>query len=445
MSSADLPTPSTAYLDHLAEETTARMRDAVAPPSPHQGAPAALSDAVEAHTIALVPELDHIVATLHADPETAYAEHRSVATLAEVLARRGVRAELGVHGVETALRAEIRGRAAGPTIAILAEYDALPGLGHACGHNVIAAAGVGAFLALAALLEQDPAAFAGRVVLLGTPAEEGHSGKEVMAQGGAFEDLDAAIMVHPYGYDLADQVWLGRRLLRWTFNGISAHASAQPFMGRNALDAASVAYQGIGLLRQQLPPTDRVHAIFDEGGRRPSIIPDRAVMELYARSKYPDGLKDLSARLDDIAAGAALITGTSVEVDWDAYPATLPVRTNSVLTGRWVQAQQRRGRRPLPPGVVSESLAASTDFGNVSYRMPGIHPLIRIADPDVALHTPAFALAANSAPARSAALDGAVGLALTALDYLCDPDLRRAVETEFAEQGGVLDVPHYFD
>lgn len=445
MRAADPLEPRPTYLAHLAKETAERMREAVAAESPYAGAPSSLADAMEADAVALAPDLSHIVTALHADPETAYEEHRSVATLVEVLARHGVSAQTGVHGVETAFRAEVRGTADGPTIAILAEYDALPNLGHACGHNVIAAAGVGAFLALARTLEARPDAVAGRVVLIGTPAEEGHSGKEVMAQGGAFDDVDAAIMLHPYGYDLADQVWLGRRLLRWTFTGVSAHASAQPFMGRNALDAATLAYQGIGLLRQQLPPVDRVHAVITEGGTRPSIITERAVVQLYARSKFPETLKDLSSRLDDIARGAALITGTSVEIEWDEHPASLPVRTNGPLTGRWVSAQRRRGRDPLPGGVVSETLAASTDFGNVSYRVPGIHPLLRIAGPDVALHTADFARAAGGSAAHTGALDGAVGLALTALDYLCDGELRAAVDAEFAAQGGPLDVPHYFD
>jgi amidohydrolase len=436
--------PSTAYLLHLDAETARRMQTAQAPDSPFAGASAQLAAALEARVDALAADLSEVVHTLHGDPETAYEEHRSAAFLVELLNRHGIKAELGVFGLSTAVRAEI-GSGSGPAIAILSEYDALPEVGHACGHNVIAATGVGAFIALAKTLDEDPEAFPGRVVFLGTPAEEGHSGKEVMARGGAFDDVDAAIMVHPYAMDLAEQVWLGRRLLTVTFSGVAAHASAQPFMGRNALDAASLAYTGIGLLRQQLPPADRVHAIITEGGQRPSVIPEKAVLKLYARSKYPDTLKDLSARLEDIATGAALMTGTAVDISWDEHPPSLPVRTNSALTGRWVAAQQRRGRSPLPAGVVSETIAASTDFGNVSYRIPGIHPLIGIAPADVALHTRAFAEAAGSPAAESGALDGAAGLALTALDYLCDPELREAVAREFAEAGGPVDVPSYFD
>jgi amidohydrolase len=402
--------PSSAYLHHLDAETQRLKHTIQTPGSPFDGAPPDLADVVEAAAESLRGELNDVVHSLHANPETAYQEHASARLLADLLTRHGVEAQVGVNGVDTAIRAEVSGSKPGGTIAVLSEYDALPDVGHACGHNVIAATGVGAFLVLAQTIRRDPEAFAGRVVFLGTPAEEGHCGKEVMARQGAFDGVDAAIMIHPYGYDLADQVWLGRRLLTITYTGISAHASAQPFMGRNALDAANLAYQGIGLLRQQMLPSDRVHAIIDDGGRRPSVIPEQAVMKLYARSKYPDTLKDLSSRLTDIAEGAARMAGVGVEMEWDEHPPSLPVRTNQALTGRWVATQQRRGRSPLPAGVVSETIAASTDFGNVSYRIPGIHPLIGIAPSDVALHTRDFAEAAASPAAEAGAIDGAVGL-----------------------------------
>ncbi|MHA7174138.1 M20 family metallopeptidase [Arthrobacter monumenti] len=438
-------TPSPAYLNHLETETRRLMQMVKPVESPYAGAPKELAGVVESAVDSLEGDLNDVVHVLHANPETAYQEHHSAQLLTDLLSKHGIEAETGAHGVDTAIRAEVSGSRPGGTIAVLSEYDALPDVGHACGHNVIAATGVGAFLALAKTLRDDPDAFPGRVVLLGTPAEEGHSGKEVMARNGAFDGVDAAIMVHPYGYDLAEQVWLGRRLLTVTFTGISAHASAQPFMGRNALDAASLAYQGVGLLRQQMLPVDRVHAIIDDGGRRPSVIPEQAVMKFYVRSKYPDTLKDLSQRVTDVVEGAARMAGVGVELEWDEHPASLPVRTNQALTGRWVKAQQRRGRKPLPAGVVSETLAASTDFGNVSYRIPGIHPLIRIADPNVALHTRDFAAAANSRAAESGALDGAAGLALTALDWLCDEQLRAGVQQEFDDDGGAIDVPRYFD
>lgn len=360
-----------------------------------------------------------------------------------MLEARGIPVETGLFGAETTLRATT-GNGRGRTIAILAEYDALPGIGHACGHNLIAAAAVGAFLALHDLHEQDPDAVPGTVVLLGTPAEEGHSGKEVMARAGAFEGIDAAIMVHGYGYDCADQVWLGRRLLEVTYSGVAAHASAQPFMGRNALDAATLFYQGLGLMRQQMPPISRLHAVIADGGTRPSIITETARVQCYVRSKYPETLKELSERVEDAANGAALMTGAGVEVTWDEHPPSLPVRGNAALTARWALHEIEQDRTPLPAGVLDESIAASTDFGNVSYRIPGIHPLIRTADAEVALHTREFAEAADTPAAEAAAHDASYGLACTALDFLVDDDLAAEVVAEFERAGGAIDVENYF-
>jgi amidohydrolase len=447
---ASPPPPSTAYLEHLQRGVEVARRDAEPPTSAFDGAPEAdagrLADAVEEVRADLVG----IVHTLHEDPETAYEEVRAAAHLAQVLRGHGHEVTEGAHGVSTALRAEAATAGFDPerhrTVAVLSEYDALPQIGHGCGHNVIAATGVGAFLALANLIAREPdGPVQGRVVFLGTPAEEGHTGKEVMAAGGAFEGLDAAVMVHPFGYEVASHLFLGRRLLSVTFTGTSAHASAQPFQGRNALDAAALAYQGVGLLRQQMPPSDRVHAIVVDGGHRPSVVPDRAQLDLYVRSAYPDTLKDLSERVERIMQGAALMTDTAVEISWDAYPPSLPVRNNETLAARWSVALAARGREVLPAGVVPEVLAGSTDFGNVSVRIPGIHPMIAISGSDVALHTRAFAEAAASERAESAAVDGAVGLAVTAWDYLADDELAAAVAQEFADAGGHVDVPHYFD
>ena len=436
---------STAYLDQLDQERELAMRTATHPGSEHAGAAPAFHDRLEALVAADHPRLVDLMLDLAEHPEVAFEEHRSARAIVDVLAAAGIEAQRGVHGLDTALRAEITGQGEGPTLAILSEYDALPGIGHGCGHNVIAVMGLGAFLALAKLAAEDPAAVPGRVVFLGTPAEEGHTGKEYMAREGAFDGLDAAVMAHPYGYDLADQVWLGRRTLTVEFHGRTAHASAQPYMGRNALDAASLMYQGIGLMRQQTPPSDRIHAVIREGGERASVVPDHAKLDLYVRSQRPETLRDLSQRVEDVARGAALMTGCGVSIRWDQHPPSLPVRTNEALTGRWVTSQRRRGRDPLPLGVVSTTLAASTDFGNVSYRLPGIHPVIRIAPADVALHTREFAAAAVSEDARSAAADGAYGLAATVLDVLHDPQLAAAVTAEFEAAGGAIDVPSFFD
>jgi amidohydrolase len=436
--------PDDSYLDEMARQTRARAEQAAEWVSDFTGAPVTSRSGIAAGLDAAEGDLTGLLHTIHDLAETAFEEFDSVAAIASVLENHGVYVETGLYGVKTTLRATT-GSGHGRTIAILAEYDALPEIGHACGHNIIATAGVGAFLALHALYEKDPDAVPGTVVLLGTPAEEGHSGKEVMARAGAFDGIDAAIMVHGYGYDCADQVWLGRRLLKVTYSGVAAHASAQPFMGRNALDAANLFYQGLGLMRQQMPPISRLHAVITDGGTRPSIITETATVQCYVRSKFPETLKELSDRVEDAAKGAALMTGTGVTVDWDEHPPSLPVRTNSTLTARWAEHEQTRGRQPLPAGVLDESIAASTDFGNVSYRIPGIHPLIKTADAEVALHTREFAEAAQTPAAEIAALDAAYGLACTALDFLVDDALAAEVTEEFARDGGAIDVEHFFD
>lgn len=438
--------PNPAFTRHIASETDENKQTMRYHEPTQEGAPAELSEKLESLIDGMSEDIVGLSQYLHANPETAFEEYGSVKKIVEILNKYDLDADTGVYGVETAFESHLE-NGEGPTIAILSEYDALPNIGHACGHNVMAATGLGAYLGLAALLKENPDAFHGTVKYIGTPAEEGSSGKEVMARGGAFkpEDMDAAIMVHSYGYDLADQVWLGRRVLTAKFSGAAAHASSQPFMGRNALDAAALTYQGLAVLRQQVPPSDRIHAIITEGGTRQSIITEHAEMKFYVRSKYPDTLKDLSKRVENVLKGAAMMTDCGLELDWDYSPATLGVRTNDQLTSRWVEAERKRGREPLPLGVVSDILAASTDFGNVSYRVPCIHPLIKVGREDQALHTRDFAEAAGTEAADKAAVDGAYGLAQVALDFLSDEKLRAAVKEEFEAAGGTVDVEHYFD
>ncbi|WP_375387162.1 amidohydrolase [uncultured Amnibacterium sp.] len=428
--------PSTAYLDALRARTD-RLAAAAGPvSSPHAGADSAPVAAAVEQRAATLLALSH---DLFDHPEEAFQEVRSAAAVADLVRAAGIEVQVGVFGQPTALLAAI-GDGDGPTVALLAEYDALPGIGHGCGHNVIAAAAVGAFLALADV-ERPP----GRVVLLGTPAEEGHSGKELLAREGAFDGLDAALMVHPFGYDAVDHSFIGRRILRVHYEGVAAHASATPFMGRNALDAVALHYQAVALLRQHLPPGDRVHGIVTRGGDRPSIVPHRASLEYYLRSPAAATLLELSRRLADVSAGVALATGTGVRLEWDPQPFTLPIRFNGPLSARWAVHQGERGRKALTSAVVPAELAASTDFGNVSVRVPGIHPVIAVAPPEVALHTDEFGTFARGPEGDRAVLDGAYGLAATALDLLADPALLADVRADFAAAGGVTDVARYFD
>jgi amidohydrolase len=406
--------------------------------SPFDGAGDQVCAEVERRLEEHATDLVGLSQDLHAHPEEGFAERRSVAQVADLVRRWGFRADVGVGDLDTALLAEAGN--GHPHVAVLAEYDALPGIGHGCGHNIICAAGVGGFLGASTALES----VGGRVSLVGTPAEEGGGGKEILARNGVFDDVDAVVMVHPFSHDVGTHPFLGRRQVEVVFHGVAAHASAQPFMGRNALDAVVATYQGVAALRQHIPSTDRVHGIITDGGARPNIVPERAAALFFLRSAAPESLQDLARRIRSIAQGAAEMTGCGVEMHWDSQPAYLPIRHNEALVGRWAKHQARRGRRSLPRGVVPEYLAASTDLGNLSYRLPAIHPMIGV-DPRLSLHTADFAAAARSAAGDRAVLDGAVGLALTAVDYLADARLRQEVHTEFERAGGAIDVPAFFD
>ena len=431
--------PDHGYLRSLTTRTEQAVRDAEPIGSAYKGAADDIRSAVVSAARSRDDELVELSHDLHAHPEEAFTEHRSVRAVAALLARHGHQAQIGVGGLETSLVATTGTH--GPHVAVLAEYDALPGVGHACGHNIICATAVGAYLATAQVQDR----VGGRVSLIGTPAEEGGGGKETMARAGVFDDVDAVIMLHPFSHDIAVHPFLGRRQVEMVFHGAAAHASAQPFMGRNALDAAGAAYQGIAALRQHLPGSDRIHGIFTDGGARPNIVPERAAVLFYLRSAAPETLRDLADRVGRIAHGAAAMTGCGVELHWDKLPPYLPIRFNHTLAGRWAVNQEPVGRTPLPTGVVPEFLTGSTDLGNLSYRMPAIHPMIAVSEPTVALHTTEFAVASGGPAGDRAVRDGALGLALTAVDYLADPQLRDAVHTEFAAAGGPLDVPAYFN
>ena len=475
--------PSRAFYDQLAVETEKRRQ---ANPTatvldPHCGASTQLREELKAHIEALAPQIVALSQDIHAHPEVGYQEFYAADAVAKLLQAHGIEVERASFGMETSLRAQIGGEAASsstaaagapaagdnpdapapaagavvaadgdrsekqPTIAILCEYDALPGVGHGCGHNVMCANSVGAFLALAELEKHHPGALGGRVILQTTPAEECDTAKEILAQRGMLEGVDAAIQTHSYAYDLVDQAWLGVRRMRVVFHGVSAHAASAPFMGRNALDAVTVAQVGMGLLRQHMLPSDRMHAVVTDGGLVPNVVPERAEMSVIVRSLDAATLRDLVARVEDVFRGAALATGCGMEILTGETTNEMPVRANGPLSQAWVRAQNAAGRTVLPRGVITEVIAAGTDFGNVSQRVPGIHPLIKIAPEGTALHTHEFATAAGSPLGDRAAVDGAWGLASVALDYLSDPQLRQAVRADFEASGGVVDVASFWD
>lgn len=423
----DLPRQALADLE--------RMLDAAGPPdSPFDGAPAALHGALREHVEASAADLCGLSHAIHGQPELGFEERAAARAVTDLLTAAGVPVEVGACGLDTAVRARIGRRR--PRVALLAEYDALPGIGHACGHNIIAATAVGAFLALAAHIDT----LGGSVELIGCPAEEGGGGKEFIARAGGFDDVDAALMLHPAGFDAAAIDWLGVRQVEAVFHGLSAHAAAMPQLGRNALDGAVAAYQGVAALRQHMLPGDRVHGIITDGGQAPNVVPARAAVRFYLRSSRLDTLAELTERAREVCEGAALASGTQLALHWDPCPVYVPVRNSATLAGRYAVHAAARGRRVLPPGQGPTGFAASTDLGNVSVRVPAIHPTLAVAPPEVSLHTPAFADWAVSAQGDTGVVDGAVALAQTAADLLVDEQLQTAMRREFEDAGGVIDV-----
>ncbi|HEU5082718.1 MAG TPA: M20 family metallopeptidase [Acidimicrobiales bacterium] len=359
---------------------------------------------------------------IHADPELNFEEKHAHDLLCDVLDREGVPAERHAHGLDTAF--EARAGSTGPNIAVCLEYDALPGIGHACGHNIIAAAGLGAGLAAAAVAD----ACGGRVTIVGTPAEEGGGGKVLQVRAGAFADVDAAMMVHPAGADLRSMDAIAIHRCAVSFRGESAHAAAAPEKGRNALDAAVLAYVNVAALRQHIGPAERLHGVFTDGGDKPNIVPSRAAMEWYVRSPTVAGLEALKERFAACVHAGAAAAGCEVELDWLEPPYADMVDIDAIIDAYAANAAVL-GREVLDPAAVG-GVVGSTDMGNVSYEVPSIHPMIQAADPGVAIHTEAFEGFAGGPLGDRAVIDGAKAMAWTIADLWLRSDLLDAARAE---------------
>jgi amidohydrolase len=366
-------------------------------------------------------ELSH---RIHAHPEILFEEFQASAWLADALEARGFAVERGVGGLPTAFRAVREGAAPGPTVALLCEYDALPGMGHACGHNVIATMGAGAGFALAPLMDELP----GRLVVLGTPAEEGGGGKVLLQQAGVFDGVDAALMIHPWLADQAAMPLLASTRWDVVYHGRPAHAALAPHLGVNALDAVRLAFAGIDALRQQVRPDVRIHGIVTHGGDAPNVIPERAGLKLVARSA--DGaylLEELAPRIERLFEGAAMMTGARAEVT----PAPIQyreMRFNRPLEAAFERHAARRGRATLPVDPLAAT--GSSDIGNVSQALPSLHGLLAIDDAAMP-HTAAFEVAAGSPRGDATVLDGAAVLAGIAAELLTDPARMAEVRSAF--------------
>lgn len=377
----------------------------------HNAAQAALRERASA-----LVDLSH---RIHAHPELGFEEVRASGWVADALSNAGFTVERGICNLPTALRATF-GRGA-LCVTFCAEYDALPGVGHACGHNIIAASSVGAAIALAAVADEADVT----VEVLGTPAEEvgNGGGKVLMLERGAFDRSHVAMMVHPAPVD----VTLPRLVAAATFDvhyvGRAAHAGGFPELGVNALDAITLAQTAIGLLRQHLKSSDRIHGIVTRGGDAPNIVPAYTSATYTARAATLEDLEVLRTRVMRCFEAGALATGAALSVSGGDRPYA-EVRHDEELAAVYRAFALESGRVFTETGPLVERPLASTDMGNVSRVVPSIHPLIGIDSNGATNHQPEFAAAAVRPAADRAVLDGAIGLALTAITAATTPSLR---------------------
>ncbi|MCE9621719.1 MAG: M20 family metallopeptidase [Actinomycetia bacterium] len=381
----------------------------------------------------LADELIHASREIHAHPEENFEERFAHDLLTDMLNRHGLNVTRHAYDLETAFDAEAGTK--GASIAVLCEYDALPGIGHACGHNIIATAGLGAGLAAAAVAEQA----GGRVRIMGTPAEEGGGGKVRMARAGAFDGVDAAMMVHPADADLIAMDCIAIHELTVAFSGRAAHAAAAPWEGRNALDAAVLGYMNIAAMRQHIRPNERIHGIFTKAGDKPNIVPSDTAMDWYVRSGTISSLQPLKQRVLTCLESAATACGCTMSHEWDVNPYADMV-DNGPMVQAYVANAARLGRSVLDPVASGRRVVGSTDMGNISYLVPSIHPMIKVAPDGVPIHSVDFAHWAATAEGDKAVLDGAKAMAMTVIDLWASPGVLDQTQAAFATRPGGVEV-----
>lgn len=371
----------------------------------------------------LRPALEETAMAIHAEPELAFEEHRSADRLSALVAKHGLAVERPYGGLATAFAAEIRGRK-GPTVALCAEYDALPRIGHACGHNLMGTAAVGACLALQASLPR----LAGTVRLVGTPAEERGNGKVKLIEAGAFRDVDAAMMFHAGTADELDPLMLAMVSLEVEFLGKAAHAAARPHLGINALDAMVMSFNNLNALRQVVRSDSRIHGVITHGGDAPNIIPARAAGRFMVRSPDNRYLEILKSKVQRCFEGGALATGAELGLRWIDQADSLT--TNEPLALAFAANAAALGR-PLRRRTPNDT-HGSTDMGNVSTVVPSIHPYLAIAPEGLSTHSLEFASYAAQPEARATMIVAAKALAMTVVDVLASPDLLKRAKQAHA-------------
>lgn len=367
-------------------------------------------------------ELGEISRKIHDNPETAMEEHRASGMLVKYLKENGFSLEKGICKLPTAFRAKYgEGK---PVIGFLAEYDALPKLGHACGHNLIATSSVAA--AAAAKLAVDE--LGGSIIVYGTPGEEGDAGKALMVERGAFRDLDAVMITHPGGGNQVTTNALACQVLDVEFFGRAAHAAANPEAGINALEAMILSFNAIDALRQHIRDTARIHGIITDGGEASNIVPAHTAGSFIVRADNDDYLDILKEKVINCFTGAAIATGAELKYRW-AEVRYAVMRNNMVLANLFRKNMQSLGYR-IPLGEAGR-WSGSTDVGNVSRLAPAIQPMVGIAPNDVLIHSGPFARAAATKKALAIMLDAARAMAMTTADILAGPEILAAMREEF--------------
>lgn len=366
-------------------------------------------------------ELTALSLLLHSNPELSLNEILAAEWLGDYLEKAGLKTVCPAYGLRTAFEATYGNE--GPNIGIIAEYDALPDIGHACGHNIIGTAALAAGIAIKPVIDE----VGGTVHVIGTPGEEGKGGKIIMAKKGAFDKLDAAMMIHPGSYNSTGCLAMGVAVLEVEYFGRAAHAAATPYNGINALEAMIQAFNAINSLRQHTRDGSRIHGIITEGGAAPNIIPAYTAGTFYVRSMDDEYLEELKNKVIECFKGSAKSTGCKLSYRWGkAQYSTM--RNNRVMSGLYGENIGKLGRVIEP---YNDKTFGSTDMGNVSQLVPSIHPIIAVSPTDVAIHTNEFETYSASEFGHQAIIDGAIAMAWTVVDLLTESNHLRDANEAF--------------
>ena len=369
-------------------------------------------------------ELSGISRTLYENPELGDHEFKAVELLTDYFSKNGFTVEKGIHGLNTTFKAVCDSHKKGAHIALFYEYDALPRIGHGCGHNLISSMSAGAAMGLAAVLEETD----GKISVFGTQAEESNGVKGVLADKGAFDDVTVAMMTHPNAVSEESGSSLALNAIRFEYFGKAAHAAAAPEKGINALDGIILLYNGINALRQHLKSDVRIHGILSNGGSVPNIVPDYAEAKFYFRAKEKEYLETAVARAKECAEGAAKMTGTAVKIS-NFERSYDNLKTNKTLSDLFTANLRELGETKINP---PSDGVGSIDLGNVSQVVPSIHPWIGVGDPSLIIHSREFADHTMTEAGRTTLYRGACALARTGYDVITSRENQEKIKMEFA-------------